>query len=104
MLKCLDLFSYLPKILSFPLIAVVLAFSGALAFYKVHSKPFVFLVENFLKYVMSGKLYIWSKQKKEVQQRETTAGNGPLYVPKITDSKLKDLSWNLDVKDPTNPL
>ena len=27
-----------------------------------------------------------------------------LYVPKLSESKLKDLTWSLDVKEQTNPV
>ena len=85
-------------------ILVVLAFSSALAFYKINNKPFVNVVEAAIKYWIGGKLFIWKKEDKPrptttveaVKQAKSFAG---LTVPKISDSKLKDLSWSLDIKE-----
>ena len=98
------LFAFLPKAVGIPLAGVVVLLAVALAFYKVNNKPFVFFIENFFKYVISGKLYIWKKEEEVVPQRGAPQKGSSLYVPKIADSKLKDLSWSLDVKTPENPL
>ena len=90
-------------ILSFIPIAIVLGGSAALAFFKVNSKPLINVVEAAVKYWFGGKLYIWRKEDKrpttvvdEVKQASNYAG---MTVPKISGSKLKDLSWSLDIKE-----
>ncbi|HVS79673.1 MAG TPA: PrgI family protein [Candidatus Paceibacterota bacterium] len=95
----------LPKFISFLLILPVVAFSLALAFYKVNNKPFINVVEAFFKYVVGGKLYIWKKQpKKAVAKAVETPAYSQVYVPKLGDSKLKDLTWSLDVRESVNPV
>ncbi len=96
------LFRYLPSIyLSFIPIVIVIGFSTALAFYKINNKPFINVVEAAFKYYTSAKLFIWKKvpNKKSdnpVQEAKEYAG---IMVPKISDSKLKDLTWSLDIKE-----
>ena len=96
------LFRYLPSIMwSFIPIVIVMSFSAALAFYKVNNKPFINVVEAAFKYYTSAKLFIWKKvpnQKTDnaIQEAKEYAG---IMVPKISDSKLKDLTWSLDIKE-----
>ena len=85
-------------------IILILAISAAFAFYKVNNKPFVNVVEAAFKYYLGSKLYIWRKVEKPRPQNTETAVNdaknyASIMVPKISDSKLKDLSWSLDIKE-----
>jgi len=88
----------LPLFIAFFLIVPVVIFSVALAFYKINKKPFLSVVESAFKYSLSNKLYTWKKQdEKVVKKEEETKAASKLYVPKLSDSKLKDLAWSLDV-------
>jgi hypothetical protein len=80
---------------------IVLTFSGALAFYKVNNKPFIFLIESAFKYYTSAKLYIWKKQDKKPTNNlaQEAKSYASIMVPKISDSKLKDLTWSLNIKE-----
>ena len=79
-------------------------FSVALAFYKINNKPFIHLVEAAFKYFFGEKLYIWKKVDKViVQEKAPEADVSSFYVPKLSDSKLKDLTWSLDIKQAENP-
>lgn len=85
-------------------ILIVVAFTFALAFYKVNNKPFINVVEAAFNYYKGNKLYIWKKVDKPIAQREAAAASAPdFYVPKLSDSKLKDLTWSLDIKQSANP-
>ncbi len=92
-------------ILSFLPITFIMAFSAALAFYKINNKPFIFVVEAAFKYFFSSKLYIWKKNENEkVQGKVATSDEdvkkyASIMVPKISDSKLKDLTLSLDIKE-----
>jgi len=101
------LFLFLPiKIISIPLIIVVLAFSAALAFYKVNGKPFVSVLEASFYYTFGNKLYIWKKiDRKPAQKPEeiVAQARSMVSVPKLSESKLKDLTWSLDIKESMNP-
>ena len=94
--------AYVPFWLVIILIVPVLGFAGMLAFYKLNGKPFLNVVESAVKYYISSKLYLWKKEVKPVVQKESATGQGPLIVPKLADSRLKDLAWNLDVSKNPN--
>jgi hypothetical protein len=81
-------------------IIVVVGFGLALAFYKVNGRPFVNALEAGLKYFTRGRLYLWKKTEPVAAKKETseTEGHG-LYVPQLSESKLKDLSWSLDISE-----
>ena len=99
------IYEFLPLFLAFPVIIVVLAFSAALAFWKINNKPFIFMVEAAFKYGFASKLYIWKKEDRKMaqkslsQQAADVKSYASVMVPKISDSKLKDLAWSLDIKE-----
>lgn len=97
------LFTILPKFFAFLASMPFVAFSLALAFYKLNSKPFVEVVEAFFKYQLASKLYIWKKEDK-VETKEDAVRKAPaqVYVPKLSQSKLKDLSFALDISKSNN--
>lgn len=78
----------------------IIALALALAFYKINGKPFIFMIESFLSYTFSHKLYLWKKEppKPDEKNEEPTTPIDSL-VPKLSNSKLKDLAWSLDVLD-----
>ena len=85
-------------------IILIMGASGMLAFYKVHKRPFINVVESAFKYFFGPKLYIWKREDKPIQQNEESIERdmknySSVMVPKISDSKLKDLTWSLDIKE-----
>jgi len=87
------------------LIIPVMFFSVALAFYKVNGKPFIFVIESAFKYILSNKLYLWQKREKAITKKESLPGATHLLkVPKLSESKLKDLIWSLDINENINPI
>ncbi|MFA6404634.1 MAG: PrgI family protein [Candidatus Paceibacterota bacterium] len=86
-------------------ILIIMAISVSLAFYKVYNHfPLVNIAESAFKYWRGGKLYIWKKEDKMKATTSAAASKdvknyASLMVPKISDSKLKDLSWSLDIKE-----
>ena len=83
----------------------IMGFAVALAFYKVNNKPFINVVESAFKYYFGGKLYIWRKKDKLIEKKveSDAVDTSSFYVPKLSDSKLKDLTWSLDIKQAENP-
>jgi hypothetical protein len=81
---------------------VVAGFSLALAFYKVNNRPFISIVENALKFFSSSRLYLWKKVQpnpKDLQDvKNPERQPEEIYIPKLTQGKLKDLAWSLDIK------
>ena len=105
---CVVLFTFLPKFLAILISLPIVVFAVALTFYKPNDKPFIHLVEAFFNYSMTNKLYIWKKEDKKPEARITNQESGrpieQVYVPKLSESKLKDLSWSLDIKENRNPI
>jgi hypothetical protein len=100
----LVLFVILPRFIAIIIGLPLVIFSLALAFYRINDKPFVNVVEAFVKYALTNKLYIWKKENKAPVSKGA-AQNKPLeqvYVPKLSDSKLKELTWSLDIKETEN--
>jgi hypothetical protein len=86
---------FLGLLVSAPIVILALA----LAFYKVNNRPFIHVLESAFKYFTKDKLYIW--QKKEVEESDEEEENkkyNPLNVPNLSQSKLRDMNWELDVK------
>src|SRR6478736_2632887 len=70
---CFIIYRFVPFLFAILLILPVAAFSGALAFYKLNNKPFINVVQSWVKYSMESKLYIWKKEipkKQEVKPVE----------------------------------
>lgn len=98
-------YRFLPLLISIIVIPILIAFSTALAFYKHNSKPFIDLVEAGVRYYLGEKLYIWKKQERVVETKTSTPTPNPqMYVPRLSDSKLKELTWSLDIKENQNPV
>jgi len=75
-----------------------------LAFYPVNNRPFSYILEFAVKYFMADKLYLWRKEKKKTSTLEEIEVTGRITpprvsIPKITEGKLEDLSWTIDVKE-----
>ena len=101
---CVVLFLFLPKFLAIIIGLPVILFAAALAFYKINDKPFINVVEAFVKYTLTNKLYIWKKEEKApVAKGEGSKPLEQVYVPKLSESKLKELTWSLDIKENQNP-
>jgi len=94
------LFYFLPRFMAIIIALPVVAFSVALAFYKVNNRPFINVVESMFKFYIGSRLYIWRKTDKKITPSDnmSESNNAQIYVPKLSDSKLKDLNWTLGVK------
>ena len=103
---CFIIFRFIPYlILVIPLDLIVIGFSLAMAFFKVNNKPLINVLQSAFGYFLSSKLYLW--KKKDIAPEKTKEGNNsssPLYVPKLSESKLHDLAWSLDIKENLNPI
>ncbi len=97
---------YLP--IAIVLIIIVLALSLGLAFYQVNNKPLIYVIQAAVGYFFSNKLYLWRKKDKSPEKAQaitnTIPGQAPIYVPKLSQSKLHDLTWSLDIKESLNPV
>jgi len=98
------LFTLIPKFLAILISLPIIAFALALAFYKVNDRPFVLVVESLFKYYLGHKLYIWKKEEKKPVAKREEKPLEQVYVPKLSESKLKELTWSLDIKENQNPV
>jgi hypothetical protein len=99
------IYKYIPLIVAIIPIAIVIPLSLALAFYKINNKPFIDFVESAFTFYTKQNLYIWKKeQKKIVAAAPEEKDARQVYVPRLSDSKLKELSWTLDINENLNPL
>ncbi len=98
---CFILYKALPLFVAFLFIIPVAGLSIALTFYQVNGKPFIFILEASIKYFFQDKLYLWKKApKKPGQQKQSAVSTSTEgLVPHLSDSKLKDISWSLDILD-----
>ncbi len=98
------LYKLLPIYISIFLILPILGIALALTFYKVNGKPFVEILQAWFVYIIKGKLFIWKQRKIEKgkikQMKKETENAHPMSnIPKLTENRLSDLSWSLDVLD-----
>ena len=104
---CVVLFTFLPKFLAILISIPVIVLAAVLAFYKVNDKPFIRVLEAFLNYTLTNKLYVWKKEPKKLES--STKNLAPssieqIKIPKLSESKLKELTWSLDIKENQNPV
>jgi len=95
------LWSFLPHLLALLFIIPIVALGLALAFYKINNRPFIDALEAASTYAFNSRLYVWKKGNKEIKKKKTEVKQKkPIqYVPKLSESKLKDLSWSLDIQE-----
>lgn len=100
-------FSTLPiiwaGIISMPFVGLAIA----LAFYKVNGQPFIKILENAFSFLIGKKLYLWSSEHPRLRKQNAPATLAPkeetVFIPKLTESKLRELTWSLNIKDATAP-
>lgn len=99
------LFSLLPSFIGLPLAILWAGFGIALAFYKINNRPFIVFLESAFRYLMENKLYIWNKERKEVapRQKQQEVESSPLSVDRLSQNKLKDIGWSLQVGGDDKP-
>jgi hypothetical protein len=99
---CFIAYVYLPIYISVFFIAIIAGLAVALAFYKYNGRNFIFIFESFVKYLVSKKLYLWkqktNEQKIQAPTKVISKAEG-IAIPKLSKSKLEDLSWSLDIQN-----
>ncbi len=86
-------------ILAIILVIPVGGFFLALAFQQVNGRPMIVTLEAAFKYAKGKKLYLWQKgaeKTKPTTLAQTTEAVS--NIPKLSESKLRDLSWSLDIE------
>ncbi len=90
-------YHFLPFYIAIFIIAPVALLALALAFFPFNGKPFIFTLQAAIAYAFGNRLYIWRKKQNAVAPRGT--GSAPVgnTVPVLGESRLKDLTWALDI-------
>src|SRR5581483_4105144 len=96
---CLLYFTLLPIYLFVLLGIPTMGFAAALAFYKVNGRPFIVAVEHAFGYFFGNKLYLWKQRDAAPTAAPAPISPEVLSVPKLSNSRLKDLAWSLNIKD-----
>ena len=87
-----------------PLSVFIAAIALSLAFLKVNNQSFPIVLKNAFLYTVRPRLYVWrrelAKKKKPATEKNQKAGAPPTEpAVKISNSRLSDLAWSLDIKD-----
>lgn len=92
----------LPILIGLPLAGVFGALAVALAFLKYNEKPFIHVLESFIRFYTKSRLYLWHKEQKQVsrEEKKEPTQQAAFNRATLTESKLKTLSWSLDVINP----
>lgn len=94
------IYKLLPLWIGIFIILPVAALSALLTFYRINNKPFIYYLQAAMSYAVSSKLYIWKQRlakpddKKDEVKEPTKVSN----IPVVSASKLRDISWSLDVQ------
>ena len=92
----------LPLFVSVFVIIFVGGLGTALALFEWNGRPFILALESGFYYFFGPKLYLWSHQRKQVRAKQAAAQSqtiSEVYVPHLSESKLHDLAWSLDIKE-----
>ena len=95
-------FTLLPLYFAVLCMLPFIALGLALAFYKVNGRPFIVVLEHAFGYFFGHKLYLWKQHSAKTPSavaQAPAAAMTTLGVPKLSNSKLKDLAWSLNIKD-----
>ena len=91
----------LPLFIALPIMGFAVAFGAALAFIKFNDRPFIHVIEHAFYYLINAKLYLWDNTRK-TKLKPTELPISPeaaLGIPKLSESKLHELAWSLDIKE-----
>jgi len=99
---CYLLWRVLPIYAAVPFMIAIGGSALALAFLQYNGRPFIAAAESAFYFIIHTRLYLWSnarkKPKEEVAKAAPTRAQS-LYIPKLSESKLHDLAWSLDINE-----
>ncbi|MFM2392074.1 MAG: hypothetical protein RLZZ546_51 [Bacteroidota bacterium] len=97
---CFFLYKFFGFLIGAIPIILVASLALALTFWRPNSKPFSDMIEAFLIYISQSRLYIWQRKKiKKEAYKQEEKEKPVIHNPKLSNSKLRDLAWSLDVLD-----
>lgn len=97
------LWRILPIYIGAPLVLASLGLGAALAFLQWNGRPFITGLENSFYYFLRAKLYLWNNERRErkskKEARDQRVSEATVYVPRLSESRLSELAWSLDIKE-----
>ena len=95
---CYAILKLLPTIIAILFIIPIGTLAVSLAFIKVNGKNLIDILESGVNYFIKRKLYLWKKDEtRKVEKKAEVAVAAPSSLLRISESKLHDISWGLDV-------
>lgn len=94
----------LPFLIAAPIMGAAVGLGVGLAFVKYNDRPLISMLEHSFYYLINAKLYLWDNRRKNTP-KEIAAPiqlNRALGIPKLSESKLHELAWSLDIKERMN--
>lgn len=88
----------------FFLVIISLGIGAAFAFLKINNKTLLATIEDAVSFYVGRKLYLWKKVQKKIEKKgftlpsEQNSQSTDMSLPTLSQSKLKDLTWGLDVE------
>ena len=95
-------YKLLPIYIAIPIILPVAGLALLLTFYKINGQPFIYYLQASIVYITGSKLYIWKQKLNKKKKDAPTQVQEKPVLPTLSDSKLKDLAWSLDIMDNKN--
>ncbi|PIR82535.1 hypothetical protein COU20_01920 [Candidatus Kaiserbacteria bacterium CG10_big_fil_rev_8_21_14_0_10_59_10] len=94
----------LPIYIAAPVVLSLAGLGVALAFLNINGRPFIAALESGFYYVMRSKLYLWNNERRSRLEKPKTVSADAMkvadvYIPKLSDSRLHELAWSLDIKE-----
>lgn len=90
--------------LKFFLVVLSVGIGAAFAFLKINNKSLLAIIEDAMMFYIGKKLYLWKKVAKQSEKKvsqlpsEQSGYSMSLGLPTLSQSKLRDLTWGLDVQ------
>ncbi len=95
------LIKLLPLYIALPIAIPFGGFAIALVFYRPNNRPFIKMVESAVNYILKSRFYLW-QQKTTTNTGIKKANQIPTTTTDNKESRIKDLSWSLDILDKNN--
>ena len=99
---CYIIWRVLPLLLAAPLILAIGGLTAGLAFFQINGRPLIVALENAFFFFVRSKLYLWNNARKPLTARavgKEVHKEATVYVPKLSESRLHELAWSLDIKE-----
>lgn len=95
-------YKLLPLYIAIPVMLPIAGLALLLTFYRINGQPFIYYLQASIVYLVGSKLYIWKQRQKKKKVEEKLEVKERQVLPTLTNSKLKDLAWSLDIMDNKN--